>query len=1010
MKEPAFPANEVDRLKALADTKLMDSLPEARFNRIVSMARELFDVPIVLITLVDRDRQWFKAKIGTFETETPRCTSFCAHTFEDDAPLVVEDALKDDRFSDNPLVTGDFGLQFYAGYPIHSQDGYALGALCLIDHRPRSFGARELNALRTFATMVEDEIRSTRSEPKPRLLENGDRFAKTLQRFGSALAKQSVSLAIASVVFAAILFAATTNFLQDLESKHLQMEAAKSEDLFNLRGRLETELNARLHLTYGLAGFVRAGPESINNDSFQAFASDLGRSLTGVRSLQLAPDGVVTYLWPQATNSPAMGHDLFADPKRREAAMKAIEMKRLWVAGPLELIQGGTALIGRAPIFVSDQQSTGTGDSESFWGFATVLVDLPKLLEKSGFDDVASDANVAIRGRNGLGMNGEVFTGSEAVFNGPHLSADVALPAGSWNVGIATTAKPGLSDIPALKLVFAFALASLVSALLYLLLRLPFRFQRAVENAKEELDESNARFKDAIESLPDGFAVFDSEDKMVRCNEKYREFFDVRNKPVPLGVSFSQLVREGLESGIYRLQDDSDAARDAFLDQRLAHHRQPRQEGMEMELASGRWIRTIECKVPSGGTVISYTDISELKQKEFELARENQRAEQANAAKSAFLATVSHELRTPMNAILGLLNLVQISGRLGAQDQEYIDTTHESAEHLLNLLNELLDLSKMESGKLELELSEFNLANIVRKTLKLSEAKAHQKNLRLIDAVHSETLLMVKGDAGRLQQILLNLLSNGIKFTNEGSVTLTVTKDNRQTGTTWVNFKVTDTGVGFTDAQAETLFAPFRQLDSTASRKHEGTGLGLAICKRLVEAMGGEIEAHGTPGQGATFEFSIPLEISLNAVSDITEQSAPEITPAALGHAPIRILIAEDSPANQIVFRAMLQDTGYVPDIVGNGLEAVEAAKSMDYELILMDIFMPEMDGLEATRKIRQSDSSGSLPIIALTANAMPGDQEKFMEAGMDDYLAKPVVKNTLIRMLNKWSNPALIF
>ncbi|MBU2955907.1 ATP-binding protein [Marinobacter sp. F3R08] len=387
------------------------------------------------------------------------------------------------------------------------------------------------------------------------------------------------------------------------------------------------------------------------------------------------------------------------------------------------------------------------------------------------------------------------------------------------------------------------------------------------------------------------------------------------------------------------------------------------------------------------------------------MAQENLRAERANEAKTAFLATVSHELRTPMNAILGLLNLVQISGRLGAQDQAYIDTTHESAEHLLNLLNELLDLSKMESGKLELEPGDFNLAEIVRKTLKLSEAKAHQKGLELVDAIAPETELMVKGDAGRLQQILLNLLSNAIKFTQQGSVTLTVSKDDSQVDKTWVRFEVTDTGTGFTDAQAETLFAPFRQLDSTASRKHEGTGLGLAICKRLVKAMGGEIKAYGRPGQGATFAFSIPLDISLKAMPEASYPCLKERTPADLGHAPIRILIAEDSPANQIVFRALLQDTGYIPDIVGNGLEAVEAIHHMDYQLVLMDIFMPEMDGLEATRKIREYQGASNLPIIALTANAMPGDQEKFMKAGMDDYLAKPVVKNTLLGMLNKWSD-----
>ncbi|MBU2955906.1 PAS-domain containing protein [Marinobacter sp. F3R08] len=612
MSEAALPANEAERLKALADTRLMNSAPEARFNRIVSMARELFDVPIVLITLVDEDHQWFKAKIGTFETTAPRCTSFCAHTFEDDTPLVVEDASKDNRFRDNPMVAGDFGLRFYAGYPIHSQDGFPLGALCLIDHQPRRFGTRELAALRTLVTMVEEEIRATRPPANDPLLCPGSRWGKCLQQAGSALSKKSVALVLSAITFFSLLCVSGHHFLQDLESRHLEMEAAKSETLFNIRGRLETELNARLHLTYGLAGFVRAGPDSINNERFQAFASDLGRSLTGVRSLQLAPEGVVTYLWPEATNSPAMGHDLLTDPARREAAMKAIESRRLWVAGPHELLQGGVALIGRAPIFVTGNSASGDVQPEVFWGFATVLVDLPDLLEESGLNELPNGTIIAIRGRNGLGENGETFKGTEAVFNGPHLSAEVALPAGSWNIGIKTSEKPGLRDIALQKYVFGFALATLVAMLLYGLLRLPFRFQQAVDNAKEDLSESNARFKDAIESLPDGFAVFDSNDRLVRCNEKYREFFQVRNQPVPLGVPFSELVKEGLESGVYRLLDDSQTAQEAFLHQRLDHHRHPRQEGMEMELSCGRWIRTIESRVPSGGTVISYSDISDV--------------------------------------------------------------------------------------------------------------------------------------------------------------------------------------------------------------------------------------------------------------------------------------------------------------------------------------------------------------------------------------------------------------
>lgn len=998
MTETSPYSNERERLMALRQLELLDSPPEERFDRLTAIARALFDVPIALITLVDEDRQWFKSSIGTDEIETPRSVSFCAHAVAADMMLVVEDATRDPRFLDNPLVTGDMHLRFYAGHPIHSPDGHAVGAICIIDQHPRRFNENHRLLLKQLAEMVDKEIR----EQPPKNLDGpteDEQFGRTLQRIGSFISRRSVALVISALVFSIIMLVAQAEFLNELENKRLQKQASLSETLFNVRGRLETEVNARLHLTHGLAGYVRSGNARIDGDSFQNFAADLGNSLTGIRSLQLAPDGIVTYLWPEPTNRAAVGHNLLADPNRRDAALKAIETKQLWVAGPLELLQGGTALIGRRPIFVTD---SGSG-SDSFWGFATVLVDLPPLLEEAGFNDLSPDRNIAIRGRNGLGASGEVFYGSPEVFNGYNLSADVALPSGSWQMAIAAAETTTLNDIPPARWVFATSLALVVACLVYFVLRLPFRYASAVDKAKEDLNRSNARFKDAIESLPDGFAVFDGDDRLVRCNQKYREFFDVPEQLISLGTRFEDLLKDSVEANRYVLEDDTPHGKQQYIGKRLQQHRQPASGVIELHLRSGRWLRAEESRVPSGGTIISYTDISELKNKEHELAKEKSRAENANQAKTRFLATVSHELRTPMNAILGLLHLVQTSGNLSPKNQEFIDTTYESAEHLLSLLNELLDLSKMEAGKVELEMSQFNLAELIRKTLKISETKAHQKGLTLIDEISDQANVIVEGDAGRIQQILMNLLSNGIKFTDQGSISLSAF---RSTPDHFI-FSIADTGVGFCDSQTEALFQPFSQLDSTASRRHEGTGLGLAICKRLVAAMGGSITARGRPDKGAVFRFEIPLSVISESPSYLgnEELHQEDLSPIPCDREPLRVLIAEDSPANQIVFKAMLADTGYITDVVGNGLEAVEAIKRLDYDIVLMDIFMPEMDGLEATRIIRGDGRMSNKAIIALTANAMPGDQDKFLEAGMDDYLSKPVTKYNLVKMLNKWAS-----
>jgi len=1007
MIEADVPHNEDHRLEALQCLGLMDSATEQRFDHIANQARELFDVPIALITLLDGDRQWFKARSGLEETETARNISFCSHALLDNKPLVVEDALKDERFLDNPLVTGAPNVRFYAGYPIHSPDGYPLGTLCIIDHTPRAFGEKELKLLQHLARLVDREIADTPLLDSGESNTTNDRFGESLQRMGNFISRKPVALTITTIIFLAVFITSTRDYILTLETQYAEQITKTSNRLSNIRGRLETELNSRLHLTHGLSGLVRASRDAIDREVFLPFAESLGQSLTGIRSLQLAPNGVVRYMWPEEPNSPALGHDLLSDPDRRAVAEKAIETREMWIAGPMELIQGGRALIGRLPVFLQGTAPApeGVPVSDEFWGFATVLIDLGSLLNIADFPSLSESFQVAIRGRNGLGSNGDVFIGPEEVFEAEHLSANVSLPAGSWEIGIAVPPPPSVGVISPGKWGLLGASAFSIAALIFLLLRLPFRYQKAVDSAKQALQKSDARFRDAIDVLPDGFAVFDRNDRLVNCNQKYRDFFAQENRPVSMGLLFEDVLYDSLRAGLYEFPVESSESRDEFFKRRIAHHRDPTTEGLELKLASGRWLRVVESRVPSGGTVIAYTDVSEPKRKEDELASEKIKAETANEAKTSFLATVSHELRTPLNAILGMVNLLQSSGRLTPKDQEYIDITNDSAEHLLNLLNELLDLSKMEANKLELERNDFHLAAIVRKTLKLCSNRAEQKHIELNNDIDPNAETMVRGDAGRLQQILLNLLSNAIKFTDQGSVMLALTRERTSSSTLQFRFRIEDTGIGFAREQADTLFQPFFQLDSTASRRHEGTGLGLAICKRLTELMGGHVTAEGQPGKGAAFELIIPFE-----ASDLLNQQEPidyfpEEPLATSEHEPIRILIAEDSPANQIVFRAMLENTGYYVDVVGNGLEAVQAAKDFDYRIILMDIFMPEMDGIEATKLIREASATKDTPIIALTANAMTGDRARFLKAGMDDYLAKPLNKNTLIKMLNKWSS-----
>jgi signal transduction histidine kinase/DNA-binding response OmpR family regulator/HAMP domain-containing protein len=640
-----------------------------------------------------------------------------------------------------------------------------------------------------------------------------------------------------------------------------------------------------------------------------------------------------------------------------------------------------------------------------------------------------------------------------------------------------------------------------------------------------EIREARARLTDAIETISEGFSLYDAEDRLVVCNSRYRELFASHADVMMPGTPFESILRTATERGLIK---DAEGNRDAWMKERVARHREGGHTHVQRR-SDGRWIQVSERKTANGGVVAIYADITEMKHHEAELAAARDAADDANRSKSSFLATMSHEIRTPMNAVIGMSSLLLDTG-LSEEQRDYASTIRDSSEALLTIINDILDFSKIEAGRMDIEAQPFDLRDCVESALDLVSNRAAEKHLDIAYLFEGEVPPAIQGDVTRLRQILLNLLSNAVKFTDQGEVVLTVTTKGEQ-----LEFAVCDTGIGLDEKAQTRLFQSFSQADSSTTRKYGGTGLGLAISKKLAELMGGTmwVESAG-PGHGSTFHFTIRgeradlpqgtrrdfvgaqpalqgkriLVVDDNATNRrilalqaakwgmaVQDTEAPEqalevlmrdsfdlaildmhmpsmdgatlaarirkaghslplvlfssigskeasdglfvarlakplrqsqffdtlVTLLALDAVPrrvasppkpridaemasrhsLRILLAEDNVVNQKLALRLLQQMGYRADLASNGVEAIECVARQTYDVVLMDVQMPEMDGLEASRRITARWPAGQRPrIIAMTANAMQGDRELCLAAGMDDYVSKPIRVDELVAAL----------
>ena len=535
------------------------------------------------------------------------------------------------------------------------------------------------------------------------------------------------------------------------------------------------------------------------------------------------------------------------------------------------------------------------------------------------------------------------------------------------------------------------------------------------------------RLNDAIGSMSDGFILLDANGYFLLCNEKFRQMFDRTADLLIAGRSFDEIIREGAKRGQY-------AAARGGIEEWVAETISRRYRAGELflhQLGDGRWVQFCRRGTQDGGFVGVFTDVTELKQREAELkesqeqlratiakletsdaelrrqattlqdlakqeAMQRQEATAASCAKSEFLATMSHEIRSPLNGVMGYTDLL-LDSRLTAEQRKHANAVRECGAALVTVINDILDFSKIEAGRFDLVNDQFDLIDVVSGVASISRVTAENKGLRLSVEIGEGVPNTVVGDANRLRQIVLNLVTNAVKFTREGAVDVAVALVSATAERVSIRVSVRDTGIGISPADQAHLFERFYQAGSGNLRQAGGTGLGLAICKKLIELMAGEIGFESTLGVGSQFWFTVELG-----------RGERRLIPAAVTQAPVnatvsvRILLVDDLEINRDLATTFLVQAGHIVETAVDGAEALAAVAANDYDVVLMDIQMPVMDGFEATARIRSMPSpKRDVPIVAMTAYATRLDVERCAKAGMNAHIAKPIAKHSLLDVVN---------
>ena len=958
---PPLPENEIERLKVLREYDILDTAPEQAYTDLAVLAAAICQTPIAAITLVDADRSWFKALVGMDGTESPRDVAFCAHTILEQTVLVVPDATVDERFRDNPFVTEAPSVRFYAGTPLITPEGVALGSLCVIDQTPRELTPAQSEALQALGRQVVSQLQLRRQVAAQQKMEQAK---DTLEGWSQSIT-QSANDAIVCADSTGIIL--SWNRAAETIFGYTEAEAIGQS--------LTLLMPATFHKAHqaGLERYLRTGEAHVIGKTVELS----GRHKSG----REFPIDLSLSSWQTARQTYFTG--ILRDVSDRKDVEASLAREQEFTHAVLENVADGIVACNAEGTLTLFNRAT-----REFHGLPAAAISAEQWADH--FDLYHADGQTL--------MQLEDIPLFRALQEQPVRGVEMVIaPKGGQRRTL-------LADGQALFNTEGVKLGAVV-------------VMHDITQQKQAL-ETQQRLTAILDATPDFVSMADAAGKTVYWNAGSKRMLGIPAEEDLVGTdlravhpawtrellrneAFPTAIRDGSWSGetTFLRRDGSEVLTSQVIIAHLGqggtpHHFSTIARDMTEQKQVERQIRDY--------TMVLEFQKAELEAQTRELEAARDQALASTRAKSEFLANMSHEIRTPMNGVLGMTGLL-LETPLSDEQRDCAQTIRQSADALLTVINDILDFSKIESGKMTVEAIPFDLRSMMLEVADLLRPRADSKGIALICEFPAEFPAFFQGDSGRLRQVLVNLVGNAVKFTAQGEVRLSVCLQEDRGSETLLSLRVQDTGIGISEARQEVIFESFTQADGSHTREYGGTGLGLTISRHLVELMGGRLHVRSEPGRGSLFTVSLLLPKAADAPLSVIALPV-EHTPLGL-----RVLLAEDHPTNRKLARRLLQKWGCDVDIAENGLEARDSvarasAANIPYDAVLMDVQMPGMDGLAATVAIRcaEQDTQSHVPIIAMTAHAMPEDKIECFAAGMDSYLSKPIKPAELYALLQK--------